>query len=159
MLKDNEPVALPTELNRLSENGSGIVQWGHETDYDLETVLKPGFFRRANKHGLQKHDRIHVTCNQHEPTVTYATLVVTCGRHGAVLEVAQLGEAHTIEITNLTWFERLGVQPTATPADIENAYRERAKKVHPDKGGSKSAMQELNKAKDEGLLVAQARAA
>lgn len=42
----------------------------------------------------------------------------------------------------------LGVSPNASAEEIDAAYREKAKKAHPDaKGGSVEAMQELNEAR------------
>ena len=46
----------------------------------------------------------------------------------------------------------LGVGTTATPAQIREAHRRKAAIVHPDRGGSTSALQELNAARD--LLLA-----
>lgn len=45
----------------------------------------------------------------------------------------------------------LGVQQNATAAEIEAAYREKAKKAHPDAGGSNAAMVALNRARAEAL--------
>ncbi|WP_315854154.1 J domain-containing protein [Gemmata palustris] len=42
----------------------------------------------------------------------------------------------------------LGVKRGATVAEIEAAYREKAKKAHPDAGGSHNAMADLNAARD-----------
>lgn len=44
-------------------------------------------------------------------------------------------------------WEILGVKPDATAEEIDAAYREKAKKAHPDAGGSAQAMQELNDAR------------
>lgn len=49
------------------------------------------------------------------------------------------------------WPDVLGVARTATPAQIEAAYRERAKTAHPDTGGSAEAMAALTRARDEAL--------
>lgn len=49
------------------------------------------------------------------------------------------------------WTEVLGIAPNASKDAIEAAYRERAKKAHPDAGGSTDAMAELNRAKQEAL--------
>ena len=49
------------------------------------------------------------------------------------------------------WHEVLGVTPEAEPELIEAAYRARAKRAHPDAGGSGEAMAELNAARDEAL--------
>jgi hypothetical protein len=45
-------------------------------------------------------------------------------------------------------WELLGIRPGATEAEIDAAYREKAKKAHPDApGGSVEAMQALNEAR------------
>lgn len=49
------------------------------------------------------------------------------------------------------WADVLGVTKRATKADIEAAYREKAKRAHPDSGGSHDAMTALTKARDEAL--------
>lgn len=49
------------------------------------------------------------------------------------------------------WWEVLGVVSNATREQIEAAYRERAKRAHPDAGGSHAAMAELNAARDAAL--------
>lgn len=47
------------------------------------------------------------------------------------------------------WWLVLGVAPTASVAEIEDAYRKLARERHPDKvGGSEAAMSELNLARD-----------
>lgn len=50
-----------------------------------------------------------------------------------------------------SWHNVLGVSPIATKSEIEIAFREKAKKAHPDAGGSTEAMQELTQAKQEAL--------
>ena len=157
--KDTQPRAVVGDLHCLSENGNGAKQWGLETDHELSAVLRPGFFNHVTKQGLIKNDRVYVVCNQHEPIVTHATLVVTVARPGALVELAQLGEAYEVEIGSMTWFERLGVPATANMATINTAYLERAKKFHPDKGGDKAAMRLLTKARDDGQLIAEAKQA
>lgn len=49
------------------------------------------------------------------------------------------------------WTEVLGVGAGATKEQIEAAFREKAKKAHPDHGGSTDDMTELNRAKQEAL--------
>lgn len=152
--KSNPPRAEKSDIQRLSENGGGAVQWGISTDYALSDVTGPGFFQSVGKHGFQKNDRIYVVCHQHQSIVTHATLVVTAVRFGPGIEVAQLGEAFDVEIGAMTPFERLGVGPRAKRDEIDRAYRDRAKRLHPDKGGGKTEMQALNKARDEATLIA-----
>lgn len=43
-------------------------------------------------------------------------------------------------------YEALGVPKSAAPADIKRAYRKRASKAHPDRGGSDEEMARLNRA-------------
>ena len=148
------PRAAKSDIQRLSENGGGAVQWGLETDYALSDVKEPGFFQSVGKHGFQKNDRIYLVCQQHQSIVTHATLVVTGVRFGPGIEVAQLGEAFEVEIGVMTPFERLGLGPKAKKNEIDEAYRERAKRLHPDKGGGKTEMQALNKARNEATLIA-----
>lgn len=52
-----------------------------------------------------------------------------------------------------TWWETLGVERTATPEQIRNAWRSLASEAHPDKGGSHEAMAELNAAREKGLAA------
>lgn len=49
------------------------------------------------------------------------------------------------------WSETLGIGRDATKAQIETAYRARAKAAHPDAGGSADAMAALNAARDQAL--------
>lgn len=51
-----------------------------------------------------------------------------------------------------SWFSVLGVQPDAPVEEIERAYRRLAKQQHPDVGGSKEGMADLNRARDEGRI-------
>ena len=48
-------------------------------------------------------------------------------------------------------WEVLGIKRGASASEIEAAYREKAKKAHPDAGGSHDAMARLNRARDEAL--------
>jgi hypothetical protein len=51
------------------------------------------------------------------------------------------------------WRDVLKLKGPVTKADIEAAYRERAKEAHPDKGGSADAMADLSTAKRAALLA------
>lgn len=52
------------------------------------------------------------------------------------------------------WSTVLGLSRSASKGEIEAAFRERAKRAHPDAGGSTAAMQALTRARDEGLRAA-----
>jgi hypothetical protein len=53
------------------------------------------------------------------------------------------------------WREVLGLTGPVTAKEIDAAYRERAAKAHPDKGGSAEAMQALNRARQEAKAAIQ----
>lgn len=46
------------------------------------------------------------------------------------------------------WYVVLGVSPSATPDDVDEAYRKLARKHHPDRGGDEATMKEINNAYD-----------
>jgi curved DNA-binding protein CbpA len=50
--------------------------------------------------------------------------------------------------SNSPW-DLLGLKPGASAADIEAAYRDKAKRWHPDHGGSHEQMARLNAARTE----------
>jgi len=49
------------------------------------------------------------------------------------------------------WWTELGVKPDASREEINRAYRDRAKKAHPDAGGSDAKMTKLNAAREAAL--------
>lgn len=55
------------------------------------------------------------------------------------------------------WWQVLGVGNQATRAEIDAAYRAKARTAHPDTGGSDAAMARLNAARDEALRNPTAR--
>lgn len=55
------------------------------------------------------------------------------------------------------WYAVLGVPETATATAIEAAFRALARERHPDRGGSHEMMADLNRARTEGLVAAEAR--
>lgn len=44
------------------------------------------------------------------------------------------------------YYELLGLEPSAAPAEIRTAYLELSKRVHPDRGGSKALFRQVNRA-------------
>lgn len=67
-----------------------------------------------------------------------------------VADLAQAFAGHTALPPPEQWWQVLGVTSTATRAEIEAAWRDRAKQAHPDHGGSDAAMARLNAARDQG---------
>lgn len=51
------------------------------------------------------------------------------------------------------WHDVLGVPATASEDEIERAFRTKAKRAHPDAGGSTAAMAALNAARAQGLAA------
>ncbi len=47
------------------------------------------------------------------------------------------------------WRDVIGVVANATPDEVKAAYRDKARDLHPDNGGSDVGMAELNAAYDE----------
>ncbi len=45
-----------------------------------------------------------------------------------------------------SWYEVLGIEPTASPDEVRVAYRQAARRHHPDYGGDGERMQDLNAA-------------
>jgi len=75
-------------------------------------------------------------------------------RHGGaeILNRAFTGFAALPASTSKPWWEELGVDPRASVVEINAAYRELARKAHPDNaGGSAEWMSRLNVARDQAL--------
>lgn len=51
------------------------------------------------------------------------------------------------------WFQVLEVASDASEAEIQSAYRQKARTAHPDVGGSEAAMARLNDARDRGMML------
>jgi len=74
-------------------------------------------------------------------------------RHGGaqILERAFLGFAALAPPSR--WWDVLQVKPDASPDVIEANFRRLAQDRHPDRGGSDSAMAELNQARADALAA------
>jgi hypothetical protein len=53
------------------------------------------------------------------------------------------------------FLERLGLSLPVTPEDVKQAYREKVKQAHPDRGGDSQQFRALQQAFDEALVFAQ----
>jgi len=76
-------------------------------------------------------------------------------RHG-VSSVAEMFSGFTAlpaPVAKRSWREVFGFTPhePVSPTEVEYAFRAKAKKAHPDAGGSDAAMAELNAARDDAL--------
>lgn len=81
---------------------------------------------------------------------------VTEARHGGLRIVQQTFTGFVAlpapdKVGDKTCWEILGVQPLAPREKIEEAHREKAKTLHPDRGGDAVSMAELNAARDVAL--------
>jgi hypothetical protein len=73
------------------------------------------------------------------------------GRHGGGAMVERAFAGFVALPPPPSCWEILGVEAGASRDQIERAFRDRAKKMHPDAGGDDSAMAELNIARDTAL--------
>jgi len=71
-------------------------------------------------------------------------------RHGGLHIVRQTFKGFVALPASEPWWQILEVQPSATIAEIDAAYRRKASSAHPDSGGSDAAMSRLNVARDQG---------
>ena len=71
-------------------------------------------------------------------------------RHGtlALVRATMKGFTLSLPAPGGSWWQVLGVQPTATAAEVDAAYHRLAKERHPDRGGTTESMSELNRARD-----------
>lgn len=77
-------------------------------------------------------------------------------RHGGDFMMYQAFEGFTAlpaPAKGPSCWDLLGVSPNASPAEIDRAFRDAAKKAHPDAGGSDAAMATLSAAKQEAMQV------
>jgi len=79
-------------------------------------------------------------------------------RHGGLHIVRQTFKGFAALPAPEQWWQILGVGMQATAAEINEAYRKKARTAHPDTGGSEADMARLNAARDQGLKNPTARA-
>lgn len=65
-----------------------------------------------------------------------------------VADLAQAFAGHVALPAPEQWWQVLGVSASASRADVDAAYRQKARGAHPDTGGSDAAMARLNAARD-----------
>jgi hypothetical protein len=67
-----------------------------------------------------------------------------------VADLVQAFAGHAALPAPEQWWQVLGVKPSASPAEIDAAWREKMHSAHPDRGGSTDAAARLNGARDQG---------
>jgi DnaJ-class molecular chaperone with C-terminal Zn finger domain len=72
-------------------------------------------------------------------------------RHGGGVMMERAYEGFAALPAPPSHWEVLGVQPGAPAAEIQAAYRRRAREAHPDQGGSDAEMAAINSARDAAL--------
>lgn len=77
----------------------------------------------------------------------------TLARHGGSLMMRRAFQGFTALPAPRSPFEILGVSPASSPEEIKRAFQAKARKAHPDTGGSTAAMAELNAARDQALKM------
>lgn len=140
-------------------------KWG-VTQFEILSSLRGVQAQRWN----QRRDEAEVAVNFIHPTTGAQIPVASKDQDRAVdnfrvvylaLEAIRLNEARGIgEVVQAAYmalpapakqrdpYEVLGVRSDAPMEDIEDMYRIKANRAHPDKGGSTDAMTELNAAMD-----------
>lgn len=155
-----QPCASQHEMFRMSENGSGFIQWGHQTHHDWETVIAPGYFRAAKiKTGLNTYDRIEVTAGALLGHGCFGTLVVTGVSLDGNITIAVMVGPISAAISTDNPFDVLGLHRSANLDEVELAFRTLSKEMHPDVGGDKEAFERLVWARTECRLSCEKRAA
>ena len=147
-----KPHAPKPSLMRMSENGDGAALWGYQTADDWETVIgTPDYFRLfvTGRGGLQRHDRIALTCSELSAVATYGEIVLDGVHAGGLVEHTVLSGPISGKATMQTCWQILDVEPGASLGDVETSYRTLSKKLHPDRGGSEEAFARLTTARNE----------
>lgn len=72
-------------------------------------------------------------------------------RHGGGIMMERAFAGFTALPSAASCWDVLGVKPDATTAEVNAAFRDKARAAHPDSGGSDDAMTELNRAREAAL--------
>lgn len=133
----------------------------HIMDSQGSNVSDPGVAVYWKKRGVP--DRVLAVDRYFTVADNLAALAATLDamraieRHGGAVVMDRAFEGFTAlpsPAASRTWFNVLGVSQSASRAEIEAAYREKAKTAHPDAGGSTEAMTALNAARAAALSQA-----
>jgi hypothetical protein len=108
------------------------------------------YFQRKGRPIVMACDRYHDAEGNMRSLALALEALRQLERHGGGVMMERAYEGFTALPAPPRWWQILGVAPDAGPAEIEAAYRAKAKAAHPDAGGSEAAMAELNAARDQG---------
>jgi hypothetical protein len=171
-----------------SEKAKGVWEWkgnpeAHQINDELSTVLtweEPAFAVRWIIESLTEHispfERTDIHWDKGEETKRYYRDSFTRWHSDRLQELGQerlercysvvfgiaWGDVDAIvnPIPSGAWYEVLGVSHTCSESDLKRAYREMAKRYHPDVNKSdaaKRAIQAINRAYEEGKAAIRSR--
>lgn len=107
------------------------------------------YFQRNGRPIVMACDRFHDAEGNMRSLALALEALRQLERHGGGVMLERAYEGFAALPAPKRWWEVLGVAADANPQQIQAAYRERARKAHPDTGGSHAEMAELNAALDE----------
>lgn len=135
------------------------ITWGICTVATLADVLTPGFVKYQGG-GVMQGDFIDIIAEKNTEERVYAKAIITVARQNHAVEMQLKPDSEwMLTMPGVGPFQVLGLDKTASTAQIETAFKGLAAKRHPDKKGSTEAMQRLNKARADALVIVEDRAA
>ena len=127
---------------------------------DQSAPSDPGvafYFTLKGKPRVLACDRWHTVADNIAAIAAHIAAIRAVDRYG-VGSLDQAFAGYTaLPPTGRDWSIVLNVPPTATADEIERAFRDLARRAHPDVGGSDHDMARLNHARDEALRDVGAR--